>query len=174
MKNDIKKLINELTLDEKAALCAGLDSWHTVPVPRLDIPSIMMTDGPHGVRKEIEDGADLLTKQSSPAICYPTAAALACSWDTELLSKLGEALGDECLATDISILLGPGINIKRSPLCGRNFEYFSEDPVLAGKLSAGFINLAQAFCRKQSGNRANDNGYNSRRTYLARDLPDKL
>lgn len=145
MRNDIKKLISELTLEEKAALCSGLDSWHTVTIPRLGIPSIMMTDGPHGVRKEIEEGGDdLLTKQSSPAICYPTAAALACSWDTELLSKLGEALGDECLANDISILLGPGVNIKRSPLCGRNFEYFSEDPVLAGELSAGFINGVQS------------------------------
>ncbi len=145
MRNDIKTLINELTLEEKAALCSGLDSWHTFPIPRLGIPSIMMTDGPHGVRKEIEgESDDLLTAQSLPSTCYPTASALACSWDKELLFKLGEALGDECLAGDISILLGPGINIKRSPLCGRNFEYFSEDPLLAGELAAGFINGVQS------------------------------
>ncbi|MBP8641342.1 MAG: glycoside hydrolase family 3 protein, partial [Oscillospiraceae bacterium] len=145
MQNDIKKLISELTLEEKAALCSGLDSWYTVPIPRLGIPSIMMTDGPHGVRKEYDGGGDdLLTKQSLPSICYPTAAALACSWDKELLFKLGEALGDECQANDISILLGPGVNIKRSPLCGRNFEYFSEDPFLAGELAAGFINGVQS------------------------------
>ena len=145
MRNDIKTLINELTLEEKAALCSGLDSWHTVPIPRLGIPSVMMTDGPHGVRKEIEgESDDLLTARSLPSTCYPTASALACSWDKELLFKLGEALGDECLAGDISILLGPGINIKRSPLCGRNFEYFSEDPLLAGELAAGFINGVQS------------------------------
>jgi len=145
MRNDIKKLISELTLEEKAGLCAGLDNWHTVPIARLGIPSIMMADGPHGVRKEIEDaGDDLLTVQSLPATCYPTASALACSWDKELLFKLGEALGDECLAGDISILLGPGVNIKRSPLCGRNFEYFSEDPLLAGELAANFINGVQS------------------------------
>jgi len=145
MQNDIKKLISEMTLEEKASLCGGLDSWHTVPIARLGIPSIMMTDGPHGVRKEIEGvGDDLLTVKSLPATCFPTASALACSWDTELMFKLGEALGDECLAGDISILLGPGINIKRSPLCGRNFEYYSEDPFLVGNLAAGFINGVQS------------------------------
>ncbi len=145
MQINSKTLINELTLAEKAALCAGLDSWHTVPVPRLGIPSIMMTDGPHGIRKELyKDGDDLLTVQSQPATCYPTAAALACSWDTKLMFKLGEALGEECLASDVSILLGPGVNIKRSPLCGRNFEYFSEDPLLAGQLASGYINGVQS------------------------------
>ncbi len=144
MQNDINKLIGEMTLEEKAAICGGLDSWHTVPISRLDIPSIMMTDGPHGVRKEFEgSGEDLLTVKSLPATCFPTASALACSWDTELMFGLGEALGEECLAGDISILLGPGVNIKRSPLCGRNFEYYSEDPLLAGKLASGFINGVQ-------------------------------
>lgn len=145
MKKDIRKLASELTLEEKASLCAGLDSWHTVPIDRLGIPSIMMADGPHGVRKEMEEqGEDLLTKQSYPATCFPTAAALACSWDTELMYKLGQALGDECLASDISILLGPGVNIKRSPVCGRNFEYYSEDPLLSGELGTGFINGVQS------------------------------
>jgi len=145
MQKDIKKLISELTLEEKASLCSGLDSWHTVPIERLHIPSIMMTDGPHGVRKELEQvSGDLLTNTSYPATCFPTAAALACSWDKELIYKLGEALGDECLASDISILLGPGVNIKRSPVCGRNFEYYSEDPYLAGEMGASFINGVQS------------------------------
>ncbi len=140
MQNDIRKLIAELTLEEKASLCAGLDSWHTVPIDRLGIPSIMMADGPHGLRKEIENsGEDLLNKVSYPATCFPTAAALACSWDRELMYKLGSALARECLAGGVSILLGPGVNIKRSPLCGRNFEYYSEDPLLSGELAAGFI-----------------------------------
>ena len=144
MQKDIQKLLTELTLEEKASLCAGLDSWHTVPVERLGIPSIMMADGPHGLRKEIEkSGEDLLNKESYPATCFPTAAALACSWDTELMYNLGQALAKECLASEVSILLGPGVNIKRSPLCGRNFEYYSEDPLLSGELAAGFINGVQ-------------------------------
>jgi len=141
---DIKKLLKELTLEEKASLCAGLDSWHTVSIERLGIPSIMMADGPHGLRKEIEEsGEDLLTKESYPATCFPTASALACSWDTELMYSLGEALAEECLAGGVSVLLGPGVNIKRSPLCGRNFEYYSEDPLLSGELAVGFINGVQ-------------------------------
>ena len=145
MRNDIQKLVSELTLEEKAGICSGIDSWHTMPVERLGIPSIMMTDGPHGVRKE-KDGAEkgLLSTPSYPATCFPTASAVACSWDTELLATLGEALGDECLASGVSILLGPGVNIKRSPLCGRNFEYYSEDPYLAGKLAAGLISGVQS------------------------------
>lgn len=133
-----------MTLAEKAGICSGIDDWRTMPIERLGIPSIMMTDGPHGVRKEI-DGAEkgLLSTPSYPATCFPTASAVACSWDSELMRRLGEALGDEARASGVSILLGPGVNIKRSPLCGRNFEYYSEDPYLAGKLAAGFINGVQ-------------------------------
>ena len=145
MQKDIKKLISQLTLEEKACLCSGLDSWHTVPIERLGIPSIMMTDGPHGVRKELDkELGDLLSNPSLPATCFPTASALACSWDKGLIYELGEALGDECLASEVSILLGPGVNIKRSPVCGRNFEYYSEDPILAGELASAFINGVQS------------------------------
>jgi len=145
MQRDLKKLISEMALEEKAGLCSGIDSWHTLAVERLGIPSIMMADGPHGLRKEMDaEEKGLLSNPSYPATCFPTAAAVACSWDTELMQRLGEALGDECLAAGVSILLGPGVNIKRSPLCGRNFEYYSEDPFLAGKLAAGFINGVQS------------------------------
>ena len=145
MREDIKKLISKMTLEEKAGLCSGIDDWHTMPVERLGIPSIMMTDGPHGVRKEMDDAEKgLMSTPSYPATCFPTECAVACSWDTELMQRLGEALGDECAARGVSILLGPGVNIKRSPLCGRNFEYYSEDPYLAGKLAAGLISGVQS------------------------------
>ncbi len=145
MRKDIKKLISEMTLEEKAGFCSGIDDWHTMPIERLGIPSIMMTDGPHGVRKEMENvEKGLLSTPSYPSTCFPTACAVACSWDTALMQRLGEALGDECAASGVSILLGPGVNIKRSPLCGRNFEYYSEDPYLAGKLAAGLINGVQS------------------------------
>ena len=145
MQKKIQELVSEMTLEEKAGLCSGIDSWHTLAVERLGIPSIMMADGPHGLRKEMEvEEKGLLSNPSYPATCFPTAAAVACSWDTELMHQLGEALGDECLAAGVSILLGPGVNIKRSPLCGRNFEYYSEDPFLAGKLASGLINGVQS------------------------------
>ena len=147
MEEKIRELIGRMTLEEKAAMCSGADAWSTMPIERLGIPSVHMTDGPHGVRKEnnepAEDGG-LLTKKSDPSVCYPTASALACSWNPELARRMGEALGEECLAAGISILLGPGMNIKRSPLCGRNFEYFSEDPLLAGKMGAAIINGVQS------------------------------
>ena len=145
MHKDISELIKELTLEEKAGLCSGIDNWHTMPIERLGIPSIMMADGPHGLRKEMqvqEEG--LLQNPSYPATCFPTASGLACSWDTELVQSLGEALGEEALEGGVSIVLGPGVNMKRSPLCGRNFEYYSEDPFLSGKLAASFINGVQS------------------------------
>ena len=145
MRKELEKLIGEMTLEEKAGLCSGLDDWHTMPVARLGIPSIMMTDGPHGVRRELESvEKGLLSTPSHPATCFPTESAAACSWDTGLLQKLGEALGEECLENGVSILLGPGVNIKRSPLCGRNFEYYSEDPFLAGKLASALISGVQS------------------------------
>ena len=138
--------IQKMTLEEKASLCSGHDYWHSEGVPSAGIPSVMLTDGPHGIRKRAEKTSEKSHSilKGAPAICYPTASATACSWDTDLLYKMGQALGDECLKERISVLLGPGVNIKRSPLCGRNFEYFSEDPVLAGEMAAAFINGVQS------------------------------
>ncbi len=137
-------LIAQMTLEEKASMCDGLDYWHSQPVERLGIKSIALNDGPHGIRKKgnPEENKDVLL--GVPAICFPTASATACSWDVDLLYKMGEALGDECRKEQVSVLLGPGTNIKRSPLCGRNFEYFSEDGLLAGEMSAAFINGVQS------------------------------
>ncbi len=141
-------LIAQMTLEEKASMCDGLDYWHSQPIERLGIKSISLNDGPHGIRKKGDPDAakkgetDLL--KGVPAICFPTASATACSWDTDLIYKMGEALGDECLKEKVSVLLGPGTNIKRSPLCGRNFEYFSEDGLLAGEMAASFINGVQS------------------------------
>jgi beta-glucosidase len=135
-----KELVNRMTLEEKATLLTGNGWWATHPIDRLEIPSISITDGPHGVRKS--QGAGLST--SVPATCFPTASALSCSWDTDLLREVGVALGEESQAINVHILLGPGINMKRSPLGGRNFEYFSEDPVLAGRLAAAYIEGVQS------------------------------
>ncbi len=139
----VQKLVSEMTLEEKASLCSGRDAWSTKPVERLDIPWIWMADGPHGVRKAPETYEWGYGNQH-PATCFPTASALAASWDTELIYKVGQLLGDECQALGVNILLGPGVNIKRSPLGGRNFEYFSEDPLLSGKMGAAFINGVQS------------------------------
>jgi beta-glucosidase len=141
-------LIAKMTLEEKASMCDGLDYWHSQPVDRLGIRSVSLNDGPHGIRKKGDPDAakkgetDLL--KGVPAICFPTASATACSWDVDLIRTMGEALGDECRKEKVSVLLGPGTNIKRSPLCGRNFEYFSEDPELAGEMAAAFINGVQS------------------------------
>ncbi|MBT2599363.1 MULTISPECIES: glycoside hydrolase family 3 C-terminal domain-containing protein [Oceanobacillus] len=143
-QENIQQLIQELTLEEKAGLCSGLNFWHTKPVERLGIPSVMVTDGPHGLRKQ-QQGADHLgLLDSVPATCFPSAAGLAGSWDRNLIDKVGVALGEECQAEDVAVLLGPGANIKRSPLCGRNFEYFSEDPFLSSELAASHITGVQS------------------------------
>jgi beta-glucosidase len=134
---DVPGLLEELTLEEKAALSIGSDFWHTAPVDRLGIPAVMVADGPHGLRKE-QEGSDALG-ESVPATCFPTASALASSWDVDLVREVGEALGREARAEGVAVLLGPGVNIKRSPLCGRNFEYFSEDPRLSGELGTAFV-----------------------------------
>ncbi|MEH6908264.1 glycosyl hydrolase [Bacillus sp. AFS006103] len=144
MSRNIKELINEMTLEEKAILCSGLDFWNTKAIERLGIPSIMMTDGPHGLRKQAGDTDHLGINKSVPSTCFPSAAGLACSWDKDLVNKVGGAIGEECQAENVAIVLGPGANIKRSPLCGRNFEYFSEDPFLSSKLSAQFIKGVQS------------------------------
>ena len=141
---DIKKLIAQMTLEEKAGLCSGADFWHTKAVERLRIPATMMSDGPHGLRKQDEEADHLGINDSIKAVCFPAASATAASFDRELLQRMGEAIGDSCQHEKLSVVLGPAVNIKRSPLCGRNFEYFSEDPYLAGKLSASFIHGVQS------------------------------
>ncbi len=139
-------LIKQMTLEEKASFCSGLDYWHTPGLERLGVPVVMWTDGPHGIRKRAEkmDKDQATSLKGVPAICYPTAATTACSWDPDLIYEMGVLLGEECLKEQVSVLLGPGTNIKRSPLCGRNFEYFSEDPYLAGEISAAFVNGVQS------------------------------
>ena len=132
----------DLTVEEKIALCSGEDFWHAKEMS--GVPKLMMTDGPHGLRKQ-EDTADMLgVNKSVPATCFPTAVSTACSWDADLLKKIGQAIASEAAANGVGLLLGPGANIKRNPLCGRNFEYFSEDPYLTGKLAAGYIQGAES------------------------------
>ncbi len=138
-----EEILNQLTLEEKAALCDGSDFWHLKGLEKFNIPSVMVCDGPHGLRKKDYSKTGDSLSNSVPAISYPTAATTASSWDPELLYEMGVALGKKCLKEEVGVLLGPGINMKRSPLCGRNFEYFAEDPILAGELSAGFINGVQ-------------------------------
>ncbi len=136
-------ILGKLSLQEKIALCSGLDFWHTKDLSEYGLPSMMMSDGPHGLRCQ-KRGTDMLgINRAEPATCFPTAALTACSWDRELLGKIGEAIAQEAKANGVGLLLGPGVNIKRDPLCGRNFEYFSEDPTLAGELAASFIRGVQ-------------------------------
>ena len=139
-----KKLVDKMTLEEKAAILGGKGEWQTWDIPRLNIPSMFCSDGPHGIRKQAGAGDHLGLNASLPATCFPTAATIANSWDQELGEKLGNALGEEAMAEDVNVLLGPGLNIKRSPLCGRNFEYFSEDPYLAGKMAASYVRGIQS------------------------------
>ena len=136
------KLLSELTLEEKAALVSGTDFMHTNPVPRLNIPSLCMADGPNGLRKQTGEQDNGISK-SEPSTAFPTAATLACGWNEENARRTGEAIAEECRYYGVHLLLGPGVNIKRNPLCGRNFEYFSEDSYLAGKLAAAEINGIQ-------------------------------
>ena len=141
---NVEKILSQMTLEEKASLCSGRDFWHTKAIQRLGVPSVMMCDGPHGLRKQVGEGDLLGINASIETNCYPTASALANSFDREVLHTLGTALGQECQAENVAMLLGPGMNMKRSPLCGRNFEYFSEDPYLAGELGAAYIQSLQA------------------------------
>ena len=141
---DIRKLIADMTLEEKASLLSGDDFWHTKAVERLGIPRTMVSDGPHGLRKQDEESDHLGVNESIRAVCFPAACATAASFDRNLLRQAGEAIGDACQHENVSVVLGPAINIKRSPLCGRNFEYFSEDPYLAGELSAAYIQGVQS------------------------------
>ena len=140
----VDEIIQKLTLEEKAALLQGWSTWTTWDGNKLGIPAIFLSDGPHGLRKQAGAGDHLGLNASVPATCFPTAATMANSWDTELGEELGRALGEEAAANDVHMVLGPGLNMKRSPLCGRNFEYFSEDPYLAGKMGAAYIRGIQA------------------------------
>ncbi|MFJ8414594.1 glycoside hydrolase family 3 C-terminal domain-containing protein [Bacillus paramycoides] len=144
MKRDIKKIISQMTLEEKASLCSGLDFWNTKGIERLGIPSIMVTDGPHGLRKQAEGADHLGIYNSIPSTCFPSAVGLASTWNKELINQVGVALGEECQAENVGVLLGPGANIKRSPLCGRNFEYFSEDPYLSSQIAANHVKGVQS------------------------------
>ncbi len=150
---DITKILNEMTLEEKANFVSGSDFWHTQNIDRLGVKALLMTDGPHGVRMEADQNADISAEDDGvlntsnltyKSTCFPTACATGSSWDKWLVCEIGDAIGKECKAKGISIILGPGINIKRSPLCGRNFEYFSEDPFLAGTLASGFVHGVQS------------------------------
>ena len=137
-------LVNRMTLEEKAAFLSGKGEWDTRDIPRLEIPSIVCSDGPHGIRRQAGTGDHLGLNESLPATCFPTAASVANSWDEQLGKAIGEALGEEAAVQGVNVLLGPGLNIKRSPLCGRNFEYFSEDPYLAGKMAASYVKGIQS------------------------------
>ncbi|MBQ7599422.1 MAG: glycosyl hydrolase, partial [Clostridia bacterium] len=140
----IKSIISQMTLDEKASMCSGGGGWTTEEIKRLGIPEIWLTDGPHGLRKHIgrkdSTGADI----SELAVSFPSAVATASSFNTDIARNIGAEIGEECLRENVQVLLGPGANIKRHPLCGRNFEYFSEDPVLAGDIASAFINGLQS------------------------------
>jgi beta-glucosidase len=139
---DINSLIGQMTLEEKAALCTGASAWTTTPVERLGIPAMLVSDGPHGVRRVPDIHS--MGAPSLPATCFPTASGLASSWNVDLIHEMGQALGEESIALHVDVLLGPGNNMKRTPLCGRNFEYFSEDPFLSGEMAAGLINGIQS------------------------------
>lgn len=139
---DIHAIIAQMTLEEKAALCTGASAWTTTPVKRLNLPELFVSDGPHGIRRVADIHA--LTSKSLPATCFPTASSLAATWDVDLLFEMGQALAEEAIALGVDVILGPGVNMKRSPLCGRNFEYFSEDPYQAGAMAASLIKGIQS------------------------------
>lgn len=140
----IRELISRMTLEEKAGLCSGSDFWHTKAVERLGIPAVMVSDGPHGLRKQ-KDAADHLgINDSIQAVCFPAGCALSSAFDRNLAERMGAVIGEECQAEDVSTILGPAVNIKRSPLCGRNFEYYSEDPYAASEIAAAFIKGVQS------------------------------
>lgn len=143
-KAKAKKLVSQMTLEEKASLCSGHDFWYLKGIERLGLKSVMVTDGPHGLRKQLASADHLGISESVPATSFPTASATACSFDRALLKRMGEALGEKCVSENVSVILGPGVNIKRNPLCGRNFEYFSEDPYLAGEMATALIEGVQS------------------------------
>jgi beta-glucosidase len=139
---ELANLIKQMSLEEKAALCTGAGPWTTTPVEHLGIPELTVTDGPHGVRR-VEDVSTFIST-SIPATCFPSAASMAATWNVPLIRELGQAIGEECIAQKVDVVLGPGANMKRTPLCGRNFEYYAEDPYLAGEMAVGFISGVQS------------------------------
>ncbi len=139
---NIQNIISQMTLEEKASLCVGVGPWTTYPIERLGVPRIFVSDGPHGIRRVIDENQ--IAQKSLPATCFPTASCSASTWNTDLIYRMGEAIAEEAIAYDVDVVLGPGVNIKRSPLGGRNFEYFSEDPYLSGELAASLINGIQS------------------------------
>lgn len=139
-----KELVSKMTLEEKASLLSGKDMWETKTIERLGIPSVILSDGPHGVRRQVGAGDHLGLNDSLPATCFPTAATVANSWDPSIGELVGTCIGEEALVQGVDVVLGPGMNMKRSPLCGRNFEYYSEDPYLCGKMAAGFVRGIQS------------------------------
>jgi beta-glucosidase len=143
-QEEVRTLVARLTLEEKAALCSGQDNWFTKAVERLGIPAMRMSDGPHGLRTQAGGVNSLVEDVAEKAVCFPAACCTAASFDRALLEEMGAELGKEAQALGVHILLGPGINMKRSPLCGRNFEYFAEDPLLSGELGAAFVNGLQS------------------------------
>ncbi len=143
-ERNIQDLIKQMTLEEKAGLCSGKDSWNTKAVSRLGIPSVMLSDGPHGLRKQEGKSDHLGLNESIPAVCFPAGCAIASSWDRESAAKLGITLANECQAENVSTILGPAMNIKRSPLCGRNFEYLSEDPIVSSELAIAYVQAVQS------------------------------
>ena len=143
-KEKITELISKMTLEEKAGLCSGEDFWHTKGIERLGIPSVMVSDGPHGLRKQEDEADHLGINGSIKAVCFPAGCATASSFDRNLLEELGEIIGNECQAENISTILGPAMNIKRSPLCGRNFEYYSEDPLVSSEMASAFVRGVQS------------------------------
>jgi beta-glucosidase len=138
------KVINKMTLSEKASLTSGKNFWETMNIDKFEIPSIYLADGPHGIRKQVASPEKIGLNISLPSTCFPTFATMANSWDPELMEKMGACIGEEAVAEKVSVVLGPGNNIKRNPLCGRNFEYFSEDPFLSGKMAAGYVRGVQS------------------------------
>jgi beta-glucosidase len=144
LSDEVERLLATLTLQEKASLTSGSNLWYTQPVPAKGVPAVMVTDGPHGLRKQRESADHLGVGTSVPATCFPPAVSLGSSWDPNLLRRIGEALGQETRANGVAVLLGPGVNIKRSPLCGRNFEYISEDPTLSGELGTALVTGIQS------------------------------
>ena len=139
-----REIIEKLSIEEKAALMSGRDFWSTTEYAEKGVPSIFLADGPHGIRKQAAASDHLGLNASIPATCFPTAATMANAWNEELGERMGELLGEEAAAQGVNVLLGPGLNIKRNPLCGRNFEYFSEDPYLAGKMAAAYVRGIQS------------------------------
>ena len=136
---DIKAILSKMTLEDKISLCTGADFWHSKKMEQYGIPAFTMSDGPHGVRFQSGEADMIGVNQSNPATCFPAAVTAGATWNPELYAAEGKAIGEEALGYGVDVVLGPGCNIKRNPLCGRNFEYISEDPYVAGKMAAAFI-----------------------------------